>query len=304
MAIVIGIKFRTGQKVYYFDPNGAEFEENDNAVLETARGLEYGKVVMGNKDVPDTEIVQPLKSVTRKATEKDDAQHERNMRDREGLIRGALDKVAKRQLQMKIVDAEYTFDRSKVIIFFTAESRIDFRELVKDLASMFHVRIELRQIYERDDIKLRGALATCGRPCCCITHLANYDKVSIKMAKLQGLSLSPNKISGCCGMLMCCLKYEYPYYQEVSKMMPKMNSQAKTPEGDGVVVGHDLLKQQVRVKITDKDGSYEFKDFPLAEINKKEGCNCGENCKKKAEIEAESADILPDYDEYNPDPKF
>ncbi len=299
MAIVIGIKFRTGQKVYYFSPNGYEFAENDNAVLETARGLEYGKVVFGNKEVADSEIVQPLKPILRKATAKDDAQNARNMTDRTSLINGANDKVTKRNLHMKIVDAEYTFDRSKVIIYFTAESRIDFRELVKDLASLFHVRIELRQIYERDDIKMRGALATCGRPCCCITHLANYDKVSIKMAKVQGLSLNPSKISGCCGMLMCCLKYEFPYYQEVSKKMPKINSTVKFAKGEGVVVGHDLLNQKVKLKITDKDGSYEFQEFPLEEILQKEH-KCAGNCDKCSQEQNDDTDPA-DFAEYNPD---
>lgn len=303
MAIVIGIKFRTGQKVYYFDPNGQQFSDNDNAVLETARGLEYGKVVFGNKEVDDKDVVQPLKPVLRKATEKDDAQNERNMKDRTWLINGSNEKVAKRKLHMKIVDAEYTFDRSKVIIYFTAESRIDFRELVKDLASLFHVRIELRQIYERDDIKMRGALAICGRPCCCITHLANYDKVSIKMAKIQGLSLNPTKISGCCGMLMCCLKYEFPYYQEVSKKMPKLNSTVRFSKGEGVVVGHELLNQNVKLKVTDSEGNYEFQVVPLDDIITKDKCNCKCDSGKCGNCGTEDVadELLSDYAEYNPD---
>lgn len=266
MAIVIGIRFRTGQKVYYFDPNGETFADGDNAVLETARGIEYGKVVFANKEVPDSEIVQPLKPIMRKATEKDDEQHAKNLADREFLIEASSQKVIKRELPMKIVDAEYTFDRSKVIIYFTAESRIDFRELVKDLAAVFRLRIELRQIYERDDIKIRGALASCGRPCCCITHLQDYDKVSIKMAKIQGLSLSPNKISGCCGKLMCCLRYEYPYYQDTFKKMPKINSVVKTADGEGLVIGCDILKQEVKLKVSAEDGSYEIRPYKLTDI--------------------------------------
>ena len=198
MAIVVGIKFKTNQKVYYFDPQGVEFVEGDSAILETARGIEFGKVVIGNKEVDDSEIVPPLKPVLRKATAKDEEQNERNCADRDYLVKETINKVNAHNLPMKIVDAEYTFDRAKIIIYFTAENRIDFRELVRDLAGLFHNRIELRQIYEREDIKLRGALAQCGRPCCCTTFLQNYEKVSMKMAKYQGLSLNPTKINGCC----------------------------------------------------------------------------------------------------------
>lgn len=267
MATVTGIKFRTGQKIYYFDPAGIELKEGDGVIVETARGMEYGKVVFGNKEVDDKDIVPPLKPVSRKATQKDEDQHNKNLEEGAHLITVASSKVAFHKLPMKIVDAEYTFDRSKIIIYFTAETRIDFRELVKDLASVFHLRIELRQIYERDDIKMRGALASCGRPCCCITHLQDYEKVSIKMAKLQGLSLSPNKISGCCGKLMCCLRYEYPYYQETFKKMPKLGSVAATPDGEGMVTSNDIIRQEVKIKITSEDGSYEFKTYPLAKIN-------------------------------------
>jgi len=164
------------------------------------------------------------------------------------------------------VDAEYTFDRAKIIIYFIAESRIDFRELVKELASVFHLRIELRQIYEREDIKLRGALAPCGRPCCCTTFLQDYEKVSIKMAKIQGLSLSPNKISGYCGKLMCCLRYENQFYQETAKKMPKLNSQVRTPDGVGTVVADDIIREQVKVRIDGEDGAFEIKAYPLSKL--------------------------------------
>lgn len=267
MAIVVGIKFRTGQKIYYFDPNGETFKEGDNAILETARGQEFGKVVFGNKEVPESEVVQPLKPVLRKATAKDEAQNEKNLSERTRLMEETVKKVFAHNLPMKVVDAEYTFDRTKIIIYFTADMRVDFRELVKDLASLFHLRIELRQIYERDDIKLRGALAVCGRPCCCITHLQDYEKVSIKMAKYQNLSLNPSKISGCCGKLMCCLRYENDYYQETYKLMPKMNSTIDTPDGAGQVVGTDMLKREVKVRITDKEGGVEIKTFPLEKLN-------------------------------------
>ena len=267
MAIVVGIKFKNSGKTYYFDPNGIEFRENDGAICETARGTEYGVVAMANKDVDEKNIVPPLKPVLRKATEEDEKRHQENLQKRDYLMKTTAEKVAKNNLEMKIVDAEYTFDRQKVIIYFTAEGRVDFRELVKELAGVFHVRIELRQIYERDDIKMRGALAACGRPCCCTTYLNDFEKVSIKMAKVQGLSLNPQKISGCCGKLMCCLKYENPYYQEIFKKMPKLNSTAGTPDGKGTVVGHDMLKQEVKIRFTAEDGSQEIKSYPLDKIN-------------------------------------
>ena len=267
MAIVVGIKFKNSGKTYYFDPNGIEFVENDGVICETARGTEYGVVAMGNKEVDDKSIVPPLKPVLRKATEEDEQKHAENLAKREFLMKTTTEKVAKNKLEMKIVDAEYTFDRQKVIIYFTAEGRVDFRELVKELAGVFHVRIELRQIYERDDIKMRGALAVCGRPCCCTTYLNDFEKVSIKMAKVQGLSLNPQKISGCCGKLMCCLKYENPYYQEVFKKMPKINSVAGTPDGKGIVVGHDMLNQEVKIKFVSDDGSQEIKSYPVEKIN-------------------------------------
>ena len=267
MAIVVGIKFKNSGKTYYFDPNGIDFREKDGVICETARGMEFGIVSMANKDIDEKNIVPPLKPVLRKATEEDEVKHAENLQKRDFLMKTTMEKVVKNNLDMKIVDAEYTFDRQKVIIYFTAEGRVDFRELVKELAGVFHVRIELRQIYERDDIKMRGALASCGRPCCCTTYLNDFEKVSIKMAKVQGLSLNPQKISGCCGKLMCCLKYENPYYQEVFKKMPKMNSIAGTPDGKGTVVGHDMLRQEVKIRFTSEDGSQEIKTYPLEKIN-------------------------------------
>lgn len=267
MEIVVGIKFKNSGKTYYFSPNGIEFSEGEGAICETARGTEYGTVTCANKEVDDKEIVAPLKPVLRKATEEDEKRHKENLSKRDYLMKTTVEKVMRHKLEMKIVDAEYTFDRQKIIIYFTAEGRVDFRELVKELAGVFHVRIELRQIYERDDIKMRGALAACGRPCCCTSFLQDFEKVSIKMAKVQGLSLNPQKISGCCGKLMCCLKYENPYYQEVFKKMPKINSVASTPDGKGTVLSHDMLRQEVKVRITDEDGNQEIKSYPLAKIN-------------------------------------
>lgn len=270
MAIVVGIKFKTNQKVYYFDPKDIELKEGDGVVLETARGVEYGKVVQGIKEVSDEEIVAPLKPIIRKATKKDEEQNENNLKERDRLIKETVQKVNNHNLPMKIVDAEYTFDRAKIIIYFTAESRIDFRELVRDLAGLFHNRIELRQIYEREDIKLRGALAQCGRPCCCTTFLQDYEKVSMKMAKYQGLSLNPTKINGCCGKLMCCLRYENAYYQDMSKKMPKEHSTVITPDGEAIVMENDALRQEVKVKIPQEDGVFTIKRFALSDVKRKD----------------------------------
>ncbi len=269
MATVVGVRFKNTGKMYYFSPKDIIFQEKDGVITETVRGVEYGVIAMANKDVDEKEIVAPLKEVVRKATPEDEKRNEENVAKRDFLMKNTIEKAAARNLAMKIVDAEYTFDRQKVIIYFTAEGRIDFRELVKELAGIFHVRIELRQIYERDDIKMRGALASCGRPCCCTTHLNDFEKVSIKMAKLQGLSLNPQKISGCCGKLMCCLKYENAYYQDIFKKMPKVSSQATTPDGVGYVLSNDLLRQEVKVRITGDDGSSEIRVYPLDKINSK-----------------------------------
>ena len=243
MRTVIGVRFRTNPKVYYFDPKGEEYIEGDYVIVETARGMEYGLVALRNKEVEEKSITGELKPVLRRATEKDKKQAEALIQKSVYAMGVAAEKVKARNIRLKLVECEYTFDSKKVIFYFTAEGRVDFRELVKDLASVLKTRIELRQIYERDDIKMRGALAPCGRPCCCSQHLADYEKVSIKMAKVQGLSLSPTKISGICGKLMCCLKYENDYYVEAVKEMPKVGSKVSTPDGEGVVDANDLIKK-------------------------------------------------------------
>ena len=266
MAIIVGIKFRSTNKVYYFDPKDIDFQEGDGAIVETARGLEYATVTIANKEVDEKEIVQPLKPVVRKATADDKKRVEKNLQDKEHALKVIREKVAEMGINMKLVDAEYTFDRKKLIFYFTAEGRVDFRGLVRALASIFKVRIELRQIYERDDTKMRGALAPCGRPCCCTTHLPDFEKVSIKMAKVQGLSLNPQKISGVCGRLMCCLKYENAYYSEVFKLMPKVGSKVKTADGEGTVESNDLIKQTARVKIMLRDGSFDVKTYALEDM--------------------------------------
>ena len=266
MAIIVGIKFRNGNKVYYFDPQGIAFDEGDGAIVEPARGQEFGTVSITNKEVDEKDIVSPLKPVIRKATPDDFKKVEKNLADKDHALKVIREKVAEMGIQMKLVDAEYTFDRSKLIFYFTAEGRVDFRELVKILASIFKVRIELRQIYERDDTKMRGALAACGRPCCCTTHLPDFEKVSIKMAKIQGLSLNPQKISGVCGRLMCCLKYENAYYSEVFKEMPKVGSKVKTPDGDGTVEQNDLIKQTSRVRVLLSNGDYDVRTYKLEDM--------------------------------------
>lgn len=266
MAIIVGIKFKNTNKVYYFDPNNISFNEGDGVIVETARGLEYAYCAIANKEVDEKEIVQPLKPVVRKATNEDNKTLERNQHDKEHALKVIREKVVEMNINMKLVDAEYTFDRSKLIFYFTADGRVDFRELVKVLASIFKIRIELRQIYERDDTKMRGALAPCGRPCCCTTHLPDFEKVSIKMAKVQGLSLNPQKISGVCGRLMCCLKYENDYYTEVFKLMPKVGSKVRTPDGEGTVESNDLIKQTARVKVMLKDGSFDVRTYALDDM--------------------------------------
>ena len=266
MAIIVGIKFKGSNKVYYFDPQDIEFAEGDGVIVETARGQEYGTVALPNREVEEKEVVSPLKPVIRKATAEDEKQLKKNLADREPALKTIREKAAQLGLGMKLVDAEYTFDRSKLIFYFTADGRVDFRELVRTLASIFKVRIELRQIYERDDAKMRGALAPCGRPCCCTTHLPDFEKVSIKMAKMQGLSLNPQKISGVCGRLLCCLKYENDYYSEVFKKMPKVGSKVHTADGEGVVESNDLIKQTSRVRVLTKDGSYDVKTYALEEL--------------------------------------
>ena len=285
MAIIVGIKFKNGNKVYYFDPKDILFDEGDGAIVETARGQEFGTVVITNKEVEEKDIVQPLKPVIRKATAEDVKKMEKNLADKDHALKVIREKVVDMGLQMKLVDAEYTFDRSKLIFYFTAEGRVDFRELVKILASIFKVRIELRQIYERDDTKMRGALASCGRPCCCTTHLPDFEKVSIKMAKIQGLSLNPQKISGVCGRLMCCLKYENAYYSEVYKEMPKVGSKVKTPDGEGTVEQNDLIKQTSRVRVLLSNGDYDVRTYKL------------EDMKIGAKQSTSDIDAMPDTEE-------
>ena len=268
MAKIIGVKFKNTAKVYYFSPaNDTDvYEEKSGVIVETAKGLEYGTVVFGVKNIEDSELQHPLKPVLRKATAKDEKKVKENEEKIPDTMRKAEEKILSRNLDMKLIGCEYSFDGKKLVLYFTADGRVDFRELVKDLASEFHLRIELRQIGIRDEAKLLGGIAPCGRACCCSSCMSEFAKVSIKMAKNQGLHLNPSKISGLCGRLMCCLEYENDYYAEVYKKMPKLGGQVKTPEGVGTVISNDMLKLIVKVRISKPDGSDVYKDFPLDRV--------------------------------------
>ena len=290
MAKVIVIKFKKGCKSYYFRTDGNQYKKGQGVIVETSRGVEYATVVDPEKEVPDASIVSPLKPVLRAATEKDEATVARNEEKRPQAIRLCKEKIAKRNLDMKLIDCEFTFDGSKVIFYFTAPDRVDFRDLVKDLAAVFHIRIELRQVGIRDETKMLGGIAPCGRDCCCAGAMPDFKKVSIKMAKNQGLSLNPGKISGLCGRLMCCLEYENEYYAEAFKKMPKIGSTVGTPEGQGNVVSTNMLKMEVRVKI-EKDGALYYRDFPLDAVSFRKG---GKEKEETAPADPEMKKILDD----------
>lgn len=269
MAKIVGIKFKRTAKVYYFDPIGLKPKKGDTMIVETARGVEYGAVVLEVKDVPDKEVVQPLKPVIRIATEADLNKIRKDEQRAKDCIKDAAEKVAARNLKMKIIDAEYTFDNGKLVFYFTAASRVDFRDLVKDLASAFHSRIELRQVGIRDETRLLGGIAPCGRVVCCASCLPDFRKVTIKMAKTQGLSLNPAKISGLCGRLMCCLEYENDHYSETYKLMPKIGSEVDTPDGKAIVVTNNMLTLVVTTKKQTQDGGFTYKEYKLSEIKVK-----------------------------------
>ena len=246
---VVDIQFRQGQKVYYFDPAGLEVKTGDHVIIDTARGPEYGICAGGNHLIPARDVVAPLRSVIRLATAEDERIVARNRAEEKRAYEICLQKIADHGLDMQLVSAEFAFDGSKILFFFTADERVDFRELVKNLASIFHTRIELRQIGVRDKAKMVGGLGICGRPFCCASFLDDFQPVSIKMAKTQNLSLNPTKISGTCGRLMCCLKYEQEAYEDLIRTSPKMDSFVDTPEGRGTVVEVDLLRQRVKVRM-------------------------------------------------------
>ena len=269
MATVIGVRFKKAGKVYYFDPCDFWPKPGQNVVVETARGVEFGEVVTGARSVSDEQIVSPLKKVVRIATEEDEQRAEYNARREEEAFRVCQEKVARHKLEMKLVSVEYTFDNSKIIFYFTANGRVDFRELVKDLASVFKMRIELRQIGVRDEAKMLGGLGSCGRPICCGAFLGDFQPVSIKMAKEQNLSLNPSKISGQCGRLMCCLKYEQDTYEQTLKRVPKVGKDIVTPDGTGVITEINAIRERVKVRIrVGDDDSFEVREYAIDDVRR------------------------------------
>ncbi len=277
MITVVGVRFKKACKIYYFDPGNVDVDKGHPVIVETARGIEFGECVIGKREIPENQIISPLKPVLRVATEEDVALHNSNKIKAAEALAVCDEKIKTHQLDMKLVDVEYTFDNNKVIFYFTADGRIDFRELVKDLASIFRTRIELRQIGVRDESKMVKGLGPCGREICCGSWLGDFAPVSIKMAKDQNLSLNPVKISGLCGRLMCCLKYEYDTYVQIRVGMPNRGDKVKTPDGIGYVMDTNILREQVRVRLIVKEKpeelseditTYTKEDIKVVQVNR------------------------------------
>lgn len=267
MVDVIGVRFRQTGKIYFFAPEDYDVEVGNNVIVETARGIEYGKVVLGRRQVEEDKLVSSLKSVIRIATPEDDKIQEENQRKKEEAFQICLEKIKKHGLEMKLVDCEYTFDNNKLLFYFTAGGRIDFRELVKDLAAVFRTRIELRQIGVRDETKILGGIGICGRSLCCHSYLSEFVPVSIKMAKEQNLSLNPTKISGVCGRLMCCLKNEQETYEELNRKLPVIGDEVTTNDGyKGTVQSVSILRQKVRVVVSDEKGDKEVREYMVDDL--------------------------------------
>ena len=266
---VIGVRFKDVGKVYYFDPGDIQLEVGEGVIVETVRGVEFGEVVLPPREIEEDKIVKPLKSIIKKADEKDNAKLDANKKKEEEAFKICLEKIKKHNMQMKLINVEYTFDGNKIIFYFTADGRVDFRELVKDLASIFKTRIELRQIGVRDEAKMLGGLGPCGRPCCCSQFLGDFQPVSIRMAKEQNLSLSPTKISGLCGRLMCCLNYENEHYKCMRCKLPKVGSVIKTEDGDAEVVETNAITEAVIAKVILPDNTVAMKKYTLADIEVK-----------------------------------
>jgi len=263
MIKVIGVRFRRAGKIYYFDPSDLQIESGQHVIVETARGIEFGEVILGLKEITEEEVIQPLKKVIRIATDEDYKKEEKNKQKEKEAFSICLEKIHKHELEMKLIDCEYTFDNNKLLFYFTADGRIDFRELVKDLAAVFKTRIELRQIGVRDETKMVGSIGICGRSLCCNAHLSEFHPVSIKMAKEQNLSLNPTKISGVCGRLMCCLKYEEATYEMLNEKLPNVGDLVVlNDQREGEVLSVNVLRQLVKVVIRKKDG-----DTDLAEVH-------------------------------------
>lgn len=292
MVKVIGVRFRVAGKIYFFSPGNLEIQRGDHVIVETARGVEYGRVVSGPQEVKEEEVIQPLKSVIRVATEQDEKTEIKNREKEKEAFQICQEKIRKHKLDMKLIDAEYTFDNNKVLFYFTADGRIDFRELVKDLAAVFRTRIELRQIGVRDETKIRGGIGICGRPLCCSTYLSEFAAVSIKMAKEQNLSLNPSKISGVCGRLMCCLTNEEETYEELNSQLPSVGDQVTTPEGlTGNVHSLSVLRKQVKVVVNLENDEKEIREYKADELKfrprRKKAKVSKEEMKKLAALEKE-----------------
>lgn len=296
MIKVVGVRFKKAGKIYYFDPSDFKINKGDSLIVETARGIEFGECVINPKEVSENEIVAPLKSVLRIATEEDIQRHNENKAKEKEAFSICLEKIELHGLIMKLIDVEYTFDNNKVIFYFTADGRVDFRELVKDLATIFKTRIELRQIGVRDEAKMIGGLGPCGRPLCCSSFLGDFTSVSIKMAKEQNLSLNPTKISGICGRLMCCLNYEQETYEDIRKKMPRIGSIIKTERGQGEVVANNTIKETVKAKIRIQDEEV-IEEFNIRDITLISGSYEGtiEDAEIKIEVEdKEDATLIQD----------
>lgn len=267
MLTVIGVRFRAAGKIYYFDPADRQIKIGDHVIVETARGIEYGYVVLGNREVDETKVIPPLKPVIRMATDEDRAIEAKNKEKEKEAFKICQEKIKKHNLEMKLIDAEYTFDNNKVLFYFTADGRIDFRELVKDLASVFKTRIELRQVGVRDETKIMGGIGICGRPLCCNTHQSEFLPVSIKMAKEQNLSLNPTKISGVCGRLMCCLKHEQETYEDLNSRLPGIGDYVTARDGSkGEVSSVNVLRQLVKVIVTLENEEKEIREYKVEEL--------------------------------------
>ncbi len=298
MSEIVGVKFRETGKIYYFAPNGLVFNKGENVIVETAHGIEFGTVALTNREIDDKNAKE-LKPILRKATQEDKNCYEENLSKRKDSLKLAQEAADKRKLDMKFVDSEFAFDGSKVVFYFTSEHRIDFRDLVKELAAHFHRRIELRQIGIRDECKMKGGLGPCGKVCCCNDYMEDFERVSIKMAKHQGLSLNPSKISGLCGRLMCCLKFEDEYYADTIKFMPKVNSEIDTPNGRGKVNSINVLRQLVTVQFGTDDDGREYREYTLEELgitpvypDRCQGCHAND-----ADDDDEDGDELPTEEE-------
>jgi len=290
MQVIIGVRFKKLGKVYYFDPKDTDLQKGEYVIVETSKGIEYGEVVINPKTVKASEMAHPVKSVIRKATEEDFKKANENKHKECKARKICSKKIADHNLAMKVVKVEYSFDASKAVFYFTAEGRIDFRDLVKELAVVLKTRIELRQIGVRDEAKVVGGLGPCGRQMCCAAFLGDFDSVSIKMAKEQCLSLNPAKISGVCGRLMCCLKYEQPCYEEIRNRMPKLNREVLTPKGKGIVIEVNVLGEKLKVKLQQEDGSSAIEEFPLNKVRALKNYTNGsqeqdENIESNEEIE-------------------